>query len=336
VRTNSIYKPEQGDAAVIRIKGSGGRAVAITSDVNPLYCYLDPFEGGKQAVAEAARNVACSGGEPVAITDCLNFGNPERPEIMWQFAECVRGISEACRELETPVVSGNVSLYNETEGSGIYPTPTVGMVGIIEDESRAVGLAFPDAGLRIVLLGQTNNELGGSEYAQMFHSDQLAAAPRVDLKKEKQLIDLLVHSARERWSRSAHDLSNGGLAVALAECAMKGVGCEVDLTGYADELDATTVLFSESQGRALLTASEENAVKIVARAQKNGLTARIIGTTTHAAFLVLRNGVPLVKTTTPELHRIWSEAFPKHLAGDSIAEIIEGRGDVAEDVIPVS
>ena len=335
VRTNTIVKSEQGDAAVVRIKGSGGRAVAMSSDVNPVYCYLDPYEGGKQAVAEAARNVACTGAEPAAITDCLNFGNPERPEIMWQFAECVRGISDACRELDTPVVSGNASLYNETEGNAIYPTPTVGMVGIIEDESKTRGLGFPEAGLQVVLLGETRDELGGSEYQQLFHRDALAAAPRVDLAQEKKLIDLLVHANREALLRSAHDLSNGGLAVALAESALAGVGCEVDLSGYADDLDAIALLFSESQGRALVSVVPEKVQMLIDAAKSRGVGARAIGTTAHAAFVVARGGVALVRTTTPELHRVWSEAFAKHLAGDSIDEIIEGKGEVAEDVIPV-
>src|SRR5688500_9561481 len=154
VRTNTVAKPEQRDAAVVRIKETG-RALAMTSDVNPVYCYLDPYEGGKQAVAEAARNIAASGGQPVAITDCLNFGSPERADIMWQFAECIRGISDACIALDTPVVSGNVSFYNETEGSAIYPTPTVGMVGILENEKAGRDLTFPDAGLDIVILGDT-------------------------------------------------------------------------------------------------------------------------------------------------------------------------------------
>ena len=147
MRTNTVAGPEKRDAAVVRVKDTG-RALAMTSDVNPVYCYLDPYEGGKQAVAEAARNIAVSGGRPVAITDCLNFGSPERPEIMWQFAECIRGISDACRALETPVVSGNVSFYNETEGKAVYPTPTVGMVGILESDRDGCGLAFPDAGPR--------------------------------------------------------------------------------------------------------------------------------------------------------------------------------------------
>src|SRR2546428_409917 len=152
VRTNTIAKPERRDAAIVRVKGTG-RALAITSDVNPVYCYLDPYEGGKQAVAEAARNIAVSGGRPVAITDCLNFGSPERPEIMWQFAEWIRGISDACNALRTPVVSGNVSVYNETEGRAVDPTPTIGMVGILEREDTGAEIYFRKPGLRIVLLG---------------------------------------------------------------------------------------------------------------------------------------------------------------------------------------
>ncbi|MFZ2493422.1 MAG: phosphoribosylformylglycinamidine synthase subunit PurL, partial [Thermoanaerobaculia bacterium] len=249
VRTNTVAGPEKRDAAVIRVKDTG-RALAMTSDVNPVYCYLDPFEGGKQAVAEAARNIATSGGRPVAITDCLNFGSPERPEIMWQFAECIRGISEACLALDTPVVSGNVSFYNETEGRAIYPTPTVGMVGLMESDRAGAPLAFPEADLEVVLLGSTANELGGSEWQQLFAPAALALPPRVDLDREKSLIELLLSLHDAKLLRSAHDLSNGGLAVALAECSTGGIGCHVDLAGHADALDAVSLLFSESQARA--------------------------------------------------------------------------------------
>src|ERR1051326_1275951 len=227
VRTNTIAGPEKRDAAIIRIKETG-RALAITSDVNPIYCSLDPYEGGKQAVAEAARNVAVSGARPVAITDCLNFGSPERPEIMWQFAECIRGISDACNALGTPVVSGNVSFYNETEGKGIYPTPTVGMVGILEREDIGCGLRFPEAGLDIVLIGETREE---------------AIPPRVDLDRERALIDTLLQLHENRLLRACHDLSNGGFALALAECAMGGIGCHVELGGHADDVDAFALLF---------------------------------------------------------------------------------------------
>jgi phosphoribosylformylglycinamidine synthase subunit PurL len=301
--------------------------------VNPVYCYLDPYEGGKQAVAEAARNIACSGGEPVAITDCLNFGSPERPDIMWQFAEAIRGISDGCNALGTPVVSGNVSFYNETEGRAIYPTPSVGMVGVLDSEHDAVGLRFRAAGEAIILLGETEDELGGSEFQQSYYPDALVQPPAVELEREKALIDLLLRLRGEQLLRSAHDLSNGGLAIALAESAMGGIGCNVDLSGHADDLDGPALLFSESQARALVTATEENAARLLQLAAEAGVPARRIGTTVVSAFLVERSGIALLRTTTQEMFRIWDSALAKLLSGDRVDEIIAGRGEVA-DVIP--
>jgi phosphoribosylformylglycinamidine synthase II len=332
VRTNTLARPEQRDAAVVRVKGTG-RALAMTSDVNPVYCFLDPYEGGKQAVAEAARNVAASGARPVAITDCLNFGSPERPEIMWQFAECIRGISDACNALGTPVVSGNVSFYNETEGRAICPTPTVGMVGILEHEDTGCDLRFPAAGLDIILLGETREELGGSEWQQMFAAEQLAQPPRVNLDRESALVELLVELHEQKLLRASHDLSNGGLAIALAECAMAGVGCNVELSNYAPDLDVVALLFSESQGRALVACSNGNNDAVLARAQAHGVPARQIGRTVDAAFLVERNGVPLIRTTAEELARVWSSAFALLLGGDSVEDVIRGVGDEAPEVI---
>ncbi|HJT18084.1 MAG TPA: phosphoribosylformylglycinamidine synthase subunit PurL, partial [Thermoanaerobaculia bacterium] len=330
VRTNTIARPEQRDAAIVRVKGNG-RALAITSDVNPVYCYLDPFEGGKQAVAEAARNVAASGGRPVAITDCLNFGSPERPEIMWQFSECIRGISAACAALGTPVVSGNVSFYNETEGRAIYPTPTVGMVGILEREDLGASLQFPEAGLDVVLLGATEDEMGGSEWQQMFAPGALVRPPRVDLDREKALIDFLLAAHDRRLLRSAHDLSNGGLAVALAECSMNGTGCHVDLADYADDLDPIALLFSESQARAIVSTNRVDDVLTLAKTHR--VPAMRIGRTEPAVFLIERDGVPLVRTTTPELARIWRSAFGLLLGGDSIEDVIRGMGEEAPEVL---
>jgi len=330
VRTNTIAAPEQRDAAVIRVKGTG-RALAITSDVNPVYCYLDPYEGGKQAVAEAARNIAASGGRPAAITDCLNFGSPERPEIMWQFSECIRGISDACVALKTPVVSGNVSFYNETEGRAIYPTPTVGMVGILEDETTGRDLHFPQEGLDIVLLGGTGDELGGSEWQQMFLPDAMAAPPRVDLERENTLVDLLLAAYDRRLIRSAHDVSNGGLAVALAECSMERSGCHVDLSGHADALDPIALLFGESQARAIVSTSDAEAM--LRLANHHGVPAMRIGRTETDVFLIERNGVPLIRTTTPELRRIWRSAFALLLGGDSIDDVIRGVGEEAPEVL---
>ncbi len=327
VRTNTIAKPERRDAAIVRVKETG-RALAITSDVNPVYCYLDPYEGGKQAVAEAARNIAVSGGRPAAITDCLNFGSPERPEIMWQFAECIRGISDACRALGTPVVSGNVSFYNETEGRAIYPTPTVGMVGIVDRQDAGAELYFPEPGLDIVLLGETRDEMGGSEWQQMFAAGAMVKPPRVDLDREKALIDCLLAAYEHRLIRSAHDLSNGGLAIALAESSFEGIGCHVDLAGHADDLDAVALLFSESQARAI--ASTHRAEELLRLAKYHGVRAVRIGRTEPAVFLIERNGVPLVRTAVPELARIWRSAFALLLGGDSIDDVIRGIGEEAE------
>ena len=308
VRTNTIARSEQRDAAIVRVKGTG-RALAMTSDVNPVYCYLDPYEGGKQAVAEAARNIAASGGRPVAITDCLNFGSPERPEIMWQFAEAIRGISEACLALETPVVSGNVSFYNETEGNAVYPTPSVGMVGILEDETTGSGLAFPEAGLDVIIFGNTRDELGGSEWQQANMPDALAAPPQVDLDGERALVNLILSLHEEGLLRSAHDLSTGGLAIALAESSMNGVGCHVDLRGHADDLDVIGLLFSESQGRMVVSCTAANRHEVLRRAKDTGVAAICAGRTSAGTFVIERNGVVLVRIATPELIRIWSSSF---------------------------
>jgi phosphoribosylformylglycinamidine synthase len=330
VRTNTVAGPEKRDAAVVRIKETG-RALAMTSDVNPMYCYLDPYEGGKQAVAEAARNIAASGGAPVAITDCLNFGSPERPEIMWQFAECIRGISDACKALETPVVSGNVSFYNETEGKAVHPTPTVGMVGILDSDRDGCGLAFADANLDVIILGETRDELGGSEWQQMFAPDALALPPRVDLDAEKKLIALLQSLHREKLLRSAHDLSNGGLAVALAEMAMDGIGCHVDLGGHADALDGVGLLFSESQARAVV--ATHDAARVLDAATRSGVRAQRIGHTAHGTFLIERNGTPIVRVAAQELARVYRSSFALLLGGDTIEGVLRGVGEEAPEFL---
>jgi phosphoribosylformylglycinamidine synthase II len=330
VRTNTIAGPEQRDASIVRIKETG-RALAITSDVNPLYCYLDPYEGGKQAVAEAARNIATSGGRPVAITDCLNFASPEKPEIMWQFAECIRGISDACLALETPVVSGNVSFYNETEGRAILPTPSVGMVGILDSDRDGCGLHFSEPNLDVILLGETRDELGGSEWQQMFAADALAAPPRVDLARERKLIELLLALHGAKLLRSAHDLSNGGLAVALAEMSMYGIGCHVELARHADTLDAISLLFSETQGRVVV--ATHDALTVLDAARRAGVRAQRIGHTAHGTFLIERNGTPLVRVAAQELARIYRSSFALLLGGDTIEDVLRGVGEEAPDVM---
>jgi phosphoribosylformylglycinamidine synthase II len=240
------------DAAVIRLEGTI-RAVALSTDGNGRYGHLDPYLAGAHAVAESARNVASVGGRPLALTNCLNFGNPERPEVMWAFAEAVRGIGDACRALGTPVTGGNVSFYNESGESAVYPTPVVGMVGLLEDYRLLVRTGFPAGGLTVYLLGDTRAELGGSEFAEAVLGKVSGRPPALDLDAEARLHGLLHECARQDLLASAHDLSDGGLAVALAESAMAGgVGFTVTLPDGG--LPSHVALFSESASRALVTA----------------------------------------------------------------------------------
>ncbi len=217
VRTNSIVLAGMG-AGVVRIKGTK-RALAMSTDGNGRYCYLNPRRGAMLALAEAARNVACAGALPIGGTNCLNFGNPERPEIMWQFVEAVEGLADACRALDIPITGGNVSLYNETDGQAIYPTPVIGVVGLIEDAAHAVSRTFKEAGDEVVLLGEGYGELGGSEYLKTIHGLVRGQPPELNLDKERSLIALLTRAAAAGWLQSAHDCSDGGVAVTLAECA---------------------------------------------------------------------------------------------------------------------
>jgi phosphoribosylformylglycinamidine synthase subunit PurL len=261
-----------GDAAVIRLPGSDVR-VAITTDGPGRYCYLDPYEGTKLAVAEAARNVACTGATPLAITNCLNFGNPEKEDVMWQFSECIRGMAEACRALGTPVTGGNVSFYNETKGRAIYPTPVIGMLGSFAPEAEVKGLAFTRPDDAIVLVGATRGtDLGGSEYAKVVNGVVGGTPPALDLDSEKALLSFL--ASTNHVIRSCHDLSGGGLAVALIECAVaSGLGFAVD---PGEDLHAA--LFSESPSRAIVTCEPEDVPALIAAAEGAGTVAALIGT----------------------------------------------------------
>ncbi|TAK12872.1 MAG: phosphoribosylformylglycinamidine synthase subunit PurL, partial [Acidobacteria bacterium] len=223
-------------AGVVRVKGTP-RALAMSADGNGRFCELDPRQGAKLAVAEAARNVACAGGQPIGATNCLNFGNPQRPEIMWQFAEAVAGIGEACRALDTPITGGNVSLYNETEGRAILPTPVIGVVGLVEDANRVTTRVFPAAGLDVVLFGEGLGELGGSEYLKTLHGLIKGEAPSIDLAREKALHQLLYESIGAGLVRSAHDCADGGFAVTIAECCFDSGGIGVDVSIPAAKSD---------------------------------------------------------------------------------------------------
>ena len=273
VQHNTLDGPG-GDAALIRVEGSD-RALAVSTDGNGRFGQLDPRVGAMHAVAEAARNVACTGARPIAITNCLNFGNPERPDVMWQFAEAVAGIGEACRAFDTPVTGGNVSFYNETDGESIHPTPVIGMLGILDDSSKRLDIAFKNEGDVVVLLGETFPELGGSEFAWAIHRHLGGTPPEVDLDRERELQELLVALVDEMLIASAHDCSEGGLGVALAECAIAGaVGARIEAAAEADE--AHVWLFSESGARAVVTCSERDLAKVRKRAGDFPIT--VLGT----------------------------------------------------------
>ncbi|MDQ4143579.1 MAG: phosphoribosylformylglycinamidine synthase subunit PurL [Actinomycetota bacterium] len=291
-----------GDAAVVRLPDREV-AVALSVDGPGRFCQLDPYEGARLAVAESARNVACTGARPLAVTNCLNFGNPEKPEVMWQFAEAVRGIGDACDALRTPVTGGNVSFYNETEGRAIYPTPVIGMLGSLASASDAVGLGFRSPGDAIVLLGETRaDDFGGSEFAKVVHGTVAGRPPRLDMEAEVALQRFLV--AEAATFVSAHDLSEGGLAVALAEAALaNGIGFSLD-----DELDHVA-LFSESPSRVLLSCAASQADELVQRARDGGVLARIIGRTGGGSL-----GFGSFSVDLDEADRVYGRALPDLLS----------------------
>ena len=313
VRTNTIALAGMG-AGVVRIKGTS-RALAISVDGNGRYCYLDPRRGAMLAVAEAARNVACSGAVPIGATNCLNFGNPQRPEIMWQLVEAIEGIAEACQALDTPITGGNVSLYNETDGKAIYPTPIIGVVGVIDDASTVLTRVFRGEGDTIALLGEGFGELGGSEYLKVIHQTIAGSPPRLDLSREKALHQLLASAASSRLLRSAHDCSDGGLAVALAECTFDsgGIGGTIDLPSGAMTDDA--VLFGESASRAVVSVAEADAATLVRLAAEHGVPIAIIGRTGGSRLQLSIDGRLVADTAVEEAQHIWATAFGRYFAG---------------------
>ncbi|HEY8209310.1 MAG TPA: phosphoribosylformylglycinamidine synthase subunit PurL [Myxococcaceae bacterium] len=275
VRLGGVVKPGKGDAAVVRVE-CGTKGLALAVDCNARMVFLDPYEGARLAVAECARNVSCVGGEPLGLTDCLNFGNPERPEIMWQFAEATRGIASACRELGIPVVSGNVSLYNETEGRAILPTPTVAVVGLLPDVERTCTAAFKDAGDRIAILGVTKGSLSGSEYLLAFHGKTAGKVPALDAAAEKSLQVAVRELVRSGAVKSAHDCSEGGLAVALAECCVSdGVGASVRLP--ASSIPAHAALFGEDPTRVVLSFTSGKQQEIEETCRRHGVPCAVVG-----------------------------------------------------------
>jgi phosphoribosylformylglycinamidine synthase len=286
VRTNTVVRPGS-DAAVVRIKGTK-KAVAMTVDCNGRYCLLHPYEGARLAVAEAARNLVCSGAQPIGLTDCLNFGNPERPDIMWQFVLAIEGLKDACEHFKVPIVSGNVSFYNETNGLSIYPTPMLGMVGLIDDAERTMTQWFRNDGDAIILLGTTRDDLGGSEYLKVIQHREQGSPPILNLETEKTVQDFVLQVIQEGLVQSAHDCSDGGLAVALAECCVSGPditrGAVVKLGLGSLRRDA--LLFGESTSRVILSVKPDGAESLLSRAEKAGVPARRIGTVGGRRFVV--------------------------------------------------
>lgn len=322
VRTNTVLGPGHADAAVLRIRGTK-KALAVKTDCNGRYVFLDPRVGGRIAVAEAARNVACTGATPRAITNCLNFGNPKKPEVFFQFREAVYGMGDACRALETPVTGGNVSLYNENPQGAVYPTPTIGMVGVLEDAAHATGLRFTTPGDAIVLLGENTAELGGSEYLAWIHGVVAGAPPACDLDAERRLIDALLAGIRAGHVRSAHDCSEGGIAVALAESCIadrtQPMGAAVDLSPWSS-LPTRALLFGEAQGRVLLSTADAEAVLAIAK--RHGVPARVIGKVTEAGSgLRIAAGRTTLQLSSERLVEAYHEAIPRAMAR-AAAEVV--------------
>jgi phosphoribosylformylglycinamidine synthase II len=317
VQTNTVEGPGAGDAGVIRIKGSEqGRGLAMALDGNSRWCYLDPRLGAMHAVAEAARNVACTGATPVGATNCLNFGNPEKPHIMWQFWQVIDGITKACEELEVPITGGNVSFYNETLGEGIYPTPVLGIVGILEDVHKAVYPDFRGAGRAIVLLrgsepGDVTDaelEFGSSEYAKEILGAMWGYPPELELEKEAALQKALVEMAEAGVLESAHDCSDGGIAVTLAESGFaRGIGLRVNLDSQG--LPEEFVLFGEDASRVVISCDQGNLSQIKQIAVKHGLFAEQIGETVPEEVEIKLDAREVVSATVAELRDGYENAL---------------------------
>jgi len=311
VRLNTLVFPGS-DAAVLRIKGTK-KAVAISADCNSRFCYLDPYEGAAIAVAEGCRNVTCSGAKPIGLTNCLNFGNPEKPEIMWQFKQAVQGIGDACLYFDIPVVSGNVSLYNETKGEAIFPTPIVAVVGLIEDQTKIMTQGFKKSGHCIGLIGCTMEELGGSEYLKVLFDKTEGKPPVLDRKKEKQVQEFCLKLIHKGLIQSAHDCSEGGLAIAVAESCFAApketLGAKLELKS---NIRGDTLLFGESQSRIVISFQEELMQQIKNLALTHNVDFSLIGVTGGSQFTVTINGQEYIKQEIESIKNIWKTSLGRY------------------------
>jgi phosphoribosylformylglycinamidine synthase II len=332
VRTNTLVVPGAGDAAVVRLKGTR-RALALSADGNGRWCALDPRTGAMHAVAEAARNVAAVGARPWAATNCLNFGNPEKPEVMWQFSEAIDGIAEACRALAIPITGGNVSFYNDTLGRSIDPTPVLGVLGLLEDASRVLRMAFRAESDVILLLdgraaageqtpappSNALREFSSSEYARTVASVVAGAPPRIDLAAEKRLIEALVALANEGLLASAHDISDGGLAAAVAESGFASDNLTADVACESEE-PAEIALFGERGARAVVSVQESSLARVQDLAAQWSLGARVIGRVTRGAFQFRYNGATVIRDSSASLRAIWAGAIEAAVLGERPAK----------------
>ena len=305
VMADTVQRPG-GDAAVVRIHGTN-RALAMTTDCTPRYCCADPLQGGRQAVAEAWRNLTAVGARPLAITDCLNFGNPENPAIMGQFVGCLEGIGEACEALDFPVVSGNVSLYNETDGQAILPTPTIGGVGLLDDLENGISIAYSEEGLSLILIGESHGWLGSSLYLRDVCGREEGAPPPVDLAIERRNGDLVRRLIENGEVLACHDVADGGMLVALAEMAMaSGIGAELDVAADGDA--GAGWLFGEDQGRYLLAVETERLSALLDEAGRAGVIARAIGRT-GGRSLTLKGCDAISLSELVERHESWLPGY---------------------------
>ncbi len=329
VQTNTVQGPG-GEGGVIRVKGTQ-RGLAMALDGNGRWCYLDPKLGAMHAVAESARNVACTGATPVAATNCLNFGNPEKPHIMWQFSQVIDGMTKACEELETPITGGNVSFYNETLGEGIYPTPVIGVVGILGDVHKAVGPHFRQLGRALVVLrgsepgdaSDVEAEFGSSEYAKEFLGHIWGFPPSLELEKEAALQKAIVEIIAQDLVESAKDCSEGGLAVTLAECGFAhGIGAQVDLS--SNGLVPEFVLFGEDASRILISCDEQNVGGIQQVAEKFGVSAERIGSTISDQLEIRVDGTPAATARLSELQEAWASALERALHVETEERLVPG------------
>ncbi|MCM3900386.1 MAG: AIR synthase-related protein, partial [Pyrinomonadaceae bacterium] len=322
VRTNTAVLPGA-DAAVVRIKETR-RGLAMTLDGNGRYCALKPREGAKLIVAEAARNVVCVGARPLAVTNCLNFASPEKPEVMWSFSEVIDGMAEACKVFNTPVVSGNVSFYNETDGKGILPTPVIGMIGLVEDVRRVVQQGFKQEGDHIALLGTTADDLSISEYANSVAGPSIQegeAVPRLDLDLEFKVQQVCLEAAEAGLLQSAHDCSDGGIAVALAESCFSslnrsGIGADVEMTG---SLPSATLLFSESPSRIIISFAESAREAIEDIARLKGCPFAILGKVGGARLRIKTVTATVIDSDVEQLENAWRTSLSKKLQAEAMA-----------------